>query len=594
MAGRKKDAEKTRTRSISEVGREVREPWKRALFYSAIPLAWVLLLLALEGTLVLTGYGDDARLFDDFPPGLLTDNPEYVGRFYSARDPGGGVQRSNLFLEPKEASRLRVFVVGGSTAQGFPFQRNQSFTAVTQSALRSLGMDVEILNLGNSAMTSYYLREVLPELPGYEPDLVVIYAGHNEYYGTPSSFTGGTHALRLLLLRLKSYRSVQLLERLIQWSMAWGESGTDTTLMERRFAAAQFPPDSGRDQRVADRFVENLDAGLRPLIEDNVPVLIFEPVSNLISMPPFRSVADRPGPNVDGLAGGEHGGALDLYRELQADLATGGWDLARWEHVKDMDGAPFRARSALIGDLERYVQSQPDLRWIPTAAELERRVGYRAFGDDYFIDHVHFNFDGQVLLGSILAEAILNRFSPEPDTLDAALARYFEDPGKVKEDVFLTEVWEFMAYSRIHGMMEREPFLSMPLAKSKPALPASVMVSSLFRTSAFVDSLQNASLDDVFYLAVDQYRMSGDRDGWIRNMNAYVHLFPGNYRTHLAYGLALLDDDAQRYLGPAASYFRRAYILSGKGPEVPDLLRSEFRERGLTGVWESFRSEYLN
>ena len=322
MARRTTDADEKRTHSVSKAGGEERARWKRALFYAAIPLAWVLLPLALEGTLVLVGYGDDARLFDTFDPGLTTDNPEYVGRFYSFRDPGDGVQRSNLFLEQKEASRLRVFVVGGSAAQGFPFQRNHSFTAVTQSALRSLGMDIEILNLGNSAMTSYYLREVLPELPRYRPDLVVVYAGHNEYYGTPSTFTGGTHALRLLLLRLKRFRSVQLVEALIHRAIAGDGSGPDTTLMERRFASALFPLDSARDQRVAHRFVRNLEAGLSPLIEDGVPVLVFEPVSNLVSMPPFRSVAARPRAGADGLADiGVVAGRVGLHlREQQGSV----------------------------------------------------------------------------------------------------------------------------------------------------------------------------------------------------------------------------------------------------------------------------------
>jgi hypothetical protein len=385
-----------------------------------------------------------------------------------------------------------------------------------------------------------------------------------------------------------------LLEALIRRAIAGDGSGLDTTLMERRFAAALFPQDSARDRRVADRFVHNLDAGLHPLIENGVPVLIFEPVSNLVSMPPFRSVADHPDAGSDGPAESEQGGALDLYRKLQAELRTGEWNLAGWERVKDMDGAPFRARSVLVDVLEDYVRDRPELRWIPTSAELDRRVGYRAFRDEYFIDHVHFNFDGQVLLASILADAILDRFSPEDAALQTALARYFEDPRKIREDILLTEVWEFIAYSRIYGMLEREPFLSMPLAESKPALPPSVTASPLFRTGAFMDSLEGATLDDVFYLALDQYRKSGDRDGWIRNMNAYIHLFPGNYRTHLAYGLALLDDDPQRYLGPAASYFRRAFVLSGRGPEVPDLLRSEFIDRGMAGVWERFRSEYLN
>src|SRR5690606_25363071 len=120
--------------------------------------------------------------------------------------------KSNLFAAEKPPSRLRIFVVGGSTAQGYPYQRNHSFTAIAQAALRSVGADVEVVNLGNSAMSSYYVREVLGDLPEYEPDAVVVYAGHNEYYGTPSIFTGGSHTTRMALLQLKKYRSVQLLE----------------------------------------------------------------------------------------------------------------------------------------------------------------------------------------------------------------------------------------------------------------------------------------------------------------------------------------------------------------------------------------------
>ncbi len=574
----------------------------RLYFWLVIPLLWVLILVGLEVGLRLVGVGYETALFEPVDPGLLVDNTDYTRRFYSLYDRPELVQKSNLFPAEKPPGRLRVFVVGESTAQGFPFQRNHSFTGIAQAGLRAAGVDVEVLNVGNSAMTSYYLREALRDIVAYEPDFVAVYAGHNEYYGTPSMFTGGSHASRLAVLWLRKFRTVQALEGLLAGLLR--NDAPTNTLMERRFGEGLFPPDSARDARVAELFLRNLEAGLSPLQRAGVTTAIFEPVSNLIDMPPFREVdgsdpegseaaGSDPGDETGPDAGRGEGPLVREYRRLREQRDGGAWDRDAWIALKDRDPVPFRARSALTEILERFATTAPAVTWIDTSEELERAAGPEAFSHSLFIDHLHFNFDGQLLLARMLGEAVLARFYPGDEARLRAYEEYLSDPDRVRADVRLTAFWEFEAYTRIANLQRQEPFASMPLPKASPPVPERVQRNSLFAGGDFIDSLREEEVDDLFFAAIDYYRSIGDRDEWIRNMNAYIHIFAGHHESHLAYGIALLEDGGPMLLDQAGAYIRRAYALSGYDPGVVEVAREALEQMGLGSLWDRFEQTYL-
>jgi len=44
-------------------------------------------------------------------------------------------------------------------------------------------MNIEIINLCLTAVNSYTISDFAKQVSKYEPDAVLIYAGHNEYYG---------------------------------------------------------------------------------------------------------------------------------------------------------------------------------------------------------------------------------------------------------------------------------------------------------------------------------------------------------------------------------------------------------------------------
>jgi lysophospholipase L1-like esterase len=473
--------------------------------------------------------------------------------------------------------------------QGFPFQRGQSFSQIAGAALAAQGVEIEIINLGVSAVSSYYVREVLREIGRYDPDLVVVYAGHNEYYGSPSMFTGGTHLTRLAILKLHNLRSVQLFETALV--RATGRKAAPwETLMAERFAEHLHPLDQKRDEEVADLFVRNLRIGAAPLLRKEIPFLIFEPVSNLVSMPPFRSA-----PVATSGTGGDTLSAANLYRkELRALEAGGEWERATWEEIRDLDEAPFRARSTLVRRLEGYVAEEPTMRWIPTADRMEEHAGSQAFTDAYFIDHLHFNFEGQILLGSILAEAIAETLLPDRPEVASALPEYFADTRQIREAVYLTNFWEFAAYSKVVALHQEEPFRSMPIPKANPLTEDRVRANPLYSDSTLLSIYRGSPAgEDLFHTTLEYYYRSGNREEWIRNMNAYVHLFPGDFGSHLAYGIALLTDDPGGNLDMAASYFRQAYLVSQRREDVRYTIESEFSRMGIAHLWPAFEIQYL-
>jgi len=577
----------TQTQPAAEV--RVLSPRRKFLFPLLILLLWCGFFGSIEGALRLAGYGYDTSLFLDVEGGIRIDNPETTIRYFPAADNPDPARPSNLFLVEKSPGSFRVFVVGESTAQGFPYQRGHSFAQIAGEALGAQGIGVEVINLGNSALSSYYVREVLGDIARYSPDLVVVYAGHNEYYGSPSNFTGGTHLTRLATLKLRKLRSFQLLEAGVI-RMTGRDAAEGTTLMEQRFAEFLHPLDEAKDEVVANLFLNNLKRGAAPLLRDQIPILVFEPVSNLVSMPPFRSAPEGAGVSVAGSSS-----ALALYRDRMADLESGGaWDRARWEEIKDLDHAPFRARSVLVRKLEEYVSAEPSMHWIPTADEMEQRVGRRAFTDDFFIDHLHLNFEGQTLLASILAEAMAEALLPDRPDIVPGIREFFTESHRVRQAVHFTDFWEFRAYSIIVALQQEEPFRSMPISKAPPLTRERILANPLYADTTLLTLYRGAvEGEDLFQTTVEYYYLSGNREEWIRNMNAYVYLFPGHFASHLAYGIAVLSDDPGRNVEMAASYFRQAFLLSQKSAEIRDVIRSEFSRLGIGPLWPAFEIQYL-
>jgi len=88
----------------------------------------------------------------------------------------GALPRS--FVMPKPEGLLRIFVVGGSVAidYGGP---NDKLAGLIR---RTTGRDVEVIGCGMGAYDSRRELAIVREIIAYQPDLIVVFSGNNEYY----------------------------------------------------------------------------------------------------------------------------------------------------------------------------------------------------------------------------------------------------------------------------------------------------------------------------------------------------------------------------------------------------------------------------
>src|SRR3990172_10902472 len=160
---------------------------KRRLF-SAITFSLpVLFLVILEAALQLFHYGGNRALFVSTPDessvyyGINTE----AGRRYFFWGNFVPTPRKDLFLKKKPPNGYRIFVLGGSTTAGFPYGNNVTFTRILQRRLADTfpNRRIEVVNTAFTAINSYTILDFMDEILEQKPDAILIYAGHNEFYG---------------------------------------------------------------------------------------------------------------------------------------------------------------------------------------------------------------------------------------------------------------------------------------------------------------------------------------------------------------------------------------------------------------------------
>jgi lysophospholipase L1-like esterase len=87
------------------------------------------------------------------------------------------------FRAEKPANGFRVFVVGASSAAGYPYPPAYAFGDWLERRLevRLPDLSVEVVNAAVAGYSSRRVLVALREVARYQPDLVIVYSGHNEW-----------------------------------------------------------------------------------------------------------------------------------------------------------------------------------------------------------------------------------------------------------------------------------------------------------------------------------------------------------------------------------------------------------------------------
>ena len=148
----------------------------------------ILFCLAAELTLRLVG----ARFARPVPQPIKSPiDFQQMPRPFFELEPGNrrlfmhnDVNRRPYLRYPKSANEFRVFAFGGSATAGMGFPYNGSFSRWLERMLQAAHPDreVEVVNMGRVGYSTEQVKVLFDEvLEKAEPDLLIVYSGHNEF-----------------------------------------------------------------------------------------------------------------------------------------------------------------------------------------------------------------------------------------------------------------------------------------------------------------------------------------------------------------------------------------------------------------------------
>jgi len=389
---------KTKKNISSQLG-----PGKRILFGLFLFLIAACILLLAEGMLRLFNYGGDLRLFIP-APGEVSDfyrcNPD-IGNRYFYKQFTTPTPPKDLFLKEKPENGYRIFVLGGSTTAGFPYGNNLMFSRILWRRLQDAFPEkrIEVVNTAMSAVSSYTLLDFTDEILEFEPDLLLIYMGHNEFYGALG--VGSLESIGHSRFLIKAYMKIQHLRlfRLLRQTInrfvsifkkedIQNPKDLTATLMERIVSEQIIPLESELYKKGEKQFSSNLEEILLQAKKAKVPVVLSELVSNLRDQSPFQSVQSDTFPP-----------ANEIYQQAQKldELGYHEKALQMYIRAKDLDALRFRATED-FNTIIRELASKYKVPLVPMKQIFEKHSSHGIIGNELILEHLHPNIDGNFLM----------------------------------------------------------------------------------------------------------------------------------------------------------------------------------------------------
>lgn len=225
----------------------------------------------------------------------------------------------------KPPRTVRIFCFGGSTTYGQPYDGRSAFPRWLQDLLQASCPDThfEVINSGGISYASYRIVPLIQETLAYEPDLMVVYCGHNEFLERRTY--SGILAQGRLFVTLRSYAEklslhealsrlwkpvIAVMNRAFQPTDScvdfenelgadhttdldtkgrWLMDGEATEIMANHEGMSIYHRDQEFSKHVSLHFEYNLRKMIALCRSSGVPVILVDPPSNLKDFSPFKS-----------------------------------------------------------------------------------------------------------------------------------------------------------------------------------------------------------------------------------------------------------------------------------------------------------------
>jgi tetratricopeptide (TPR) repeat protein len=553
---------------------------RKVVFYT-IALAFPLLLLLLAELLLR-----QTSLYQRYPlavpvdamPGFLQANPALINRYFAT--PAQAPQVSpdtQYFLAQKTPALLRIVFIGGSSAAGFPYGRWGAPAAMLQQRLKRLYPEqhIEVINLAMAAINSYTLRDITDEVIKLQPDLVLMYAGHNEFLGVMgvgSALAGEhRHTTKLLYLTLRKLALFQAMQRVFVSVNTPPALKPNRTMMAQIARHTEIAKGSVLFNAGIKQFNANISVLLKKYQAAGIPVVLSTVASNEADQPPFVSAEPAlPAPSKQQLqqalasnpaVASWHFQLGALYRQSgEAALALQHYQLAR-EH----DLLRFRAPLAINAELTKLsgVFAVP---LVDGEALLRQHSPDGIIGNTLMLEHLHPNQHGYFWLAEAFLPAVQQQLQLATDAATVLT------PQQALADMPVTEVDIALANFKVRQLTADFPFQSSPQ-------PVSFATSNNPFNELARERSQGLSWLNASQRLVTLYQQQGRISDAAKVAALLADALPTE--SHMAFVAGQLYFDSQQ-LPLAAYYQRKAVALT---PENTDyrlmLARSYYYQQQL-------------
>lgn len=377
----------------------------KTVLFSILPL--VLLVLATESYLRLSGFYFGHVSSNTIGPFMRESLSE--SRFVAT--PADITLHGYHVAVPKEkpTGSLRVFLLGGSSVQML-----WGDTRLKQMLEQKYpGRVIEVFNIGLGGAGSTRVLRFFREALQYQPDVMVVYSGHNEF---PEAFidtlTGRFSAINRVMVYLSDYlRSVQFLKFLIYKFGYYLNNQVIDQGRHEKTGAPFFIQNNflmPERQHVTRLYERNLREMVRLAREHSVRLVMASVAFNRLSVfQNSRSFADASPLEADRLravlAAHASGGFDRLGRLLSDyyDSMTFPW------HATDASNAVVERIAADAGVGKGKEKAPGAVSFVDVDARVRAAAAQNELpGADLFNDHCHLNSKGQQVMLRALAEAI--------------------------------------------------------------------------------------------------------------------------------------------------------------------------------------------
>lgn len=332
----------------------------------------------------------------------------------------------------KPANETRIFVFGGSSAVGYPYDGRLAFSSFLQAGLSALWPDriFRVINVAQNNIAAGRCLVLMQEMADYRPDIFLVYSGNNEYdndhvYRHVLRRRGLTGRVQSVMGHLALYRGVERL--ILPAKVRLYES------FELTDDAVTLPAYTPQERRaIADNYAYVIDRMADLCAGKGIRLALCTVAANAADWPPYRSTFAKT------LTAGERKAFLDAMAGAIRALGQGGYALAletldnlstvdagradmhflrgvalaglarhaeaeaAFDAAMDLDNVCYRARPSQNRVLFDVAAGTPAVG-IDTREFLKEHAEHRLLGEQFFWDHCHPRPEAHALLALKMA-----------------------------------------------------------------------------------------------------------------------------------------------------------------------------------------------